>query len=505
MRAESKTLSKGISELKPLGFWEKLLQEEDNGTLTVDLASQYYQVIYSFERPTSKICARIERNTLSDAFLWGLVVTGSGQALLLRLLKKDFKRLFALLETANLDAAPLSRESLFQGKTVLWLLVSTRSGRALLLGLSKIDSHRLLALLETANLDAGPLSQESKHRGETVLWRLVSTQSLLWSLLKAYPDRFLTLLEKANLDAAPLSRESLFEGKTVLWWLVSSKSALLWSLSKTVPDHLSAFLLQRPSLLLRVSINTQFQFSAESINKGYLIESLAESTTPEARTLLSYCLLAGFPLALLSRNALCTHLMEKRTMLVAMAERAALIMNATGWEEATVTEQNNELNLLDLPVEVRFTFCLQLFSEHLKLSRISSSFLNEIFRREGKNQYHKNAIIVVCKGIGNKLRECVMGDANGFRLYRLWKEFRAPREKGLAKRVTQIVHDYLHKYCQKQGSEFRLSHSLRNDIITAAYEAVAPCFKKEEPQALKASVIENAIQSALTETAPTFQ
>ena len=112
----------------------------------------------------------------------------------------------------------------------------------------------------------------------------------------------------------------------------------------------------------------------------------------------------------------------------------------------------------------------------------------------------------MCKGVGNKLRECVVGGENTFILFRAYNNFRASTEKALAKEVTWMVHYYLHKHCKAQGDAFQLTHSFRKDIIDAVYEAVAPCFKGET-QVLEASVIEAAIQNELPilpiETAPT--
>ncbi len=359
--------------------------------------------------------------------------------------------------------------------------------RALLLSLSEESPRVVLALLKKANLNAAPLSQKDLGQGMTVLWRLVASetgQALLLRLSEEYPRDVLALLKEADLNAVPLSQEHHNQGETVLWWLAARETG-------------RQILIQFSSLLLsdRVNLNAQFKF-AES--EKYLIEHLAESTAPKAKTLLSYCLLAGGSLKLLPEGTLRMSLIEKQAALAEMVKRAVLIMNRWGWEEPQeATKQNNELNFLDLPVELRPMFCLQLFSsEHPELNGMSPSFFYEVLRRAGEDQHHKNqrnAIISVCKGIGNKLRESVVNDKHTALFPD--KSLTTSREKALAKGVTRIVHDYLHNYCKAQGDAFQLTHSFRNAVIDAVYEAVAPCFEKGKPQALKASVIEEVIQS----------
>ena len=562
MRASSETtkrreLSRNTDELGALGFWEKLLWEEGNGTLTVELVAYRYSLSGGSvinESTASQICDRIEKNTLSDGLLWMLSARSEGIKCLLSLSKEDPNRVLALLEKANLDAAPLSKYifNFDQGKTVLWCLMASDMGRAFLLHLSEKYPDRVLALLEKANLNVMPLSKDNIDQGKTALLCLVANEmgrALLLRLSEAFPLRVLALLEKANLDAAPLSKHSFNfdQGKTVLWCLMASDMgrAFLLHLSEKYPDRVLALLkktnlnttplpnygigrgktalwwlvssqagrqilIRLPNLLLsyRVNLNTQFKL-AES--EKYLIEHLTESTTPEAKTLVSYCLLAGGSPKLLPESALRTSLIEKQAALIETVKRVALIMEASGYEEPQkATEQNKELKLLALPAELSFMLCLYVVSEHPELSRISPSFLCEVLRRVvvGEDQHHKNrrnAIISVCKGIGNKLRVHVEGGENTFLLFRAYHNFTASTEKALAKEVTHIVHDYLHKYCEARGGAFQLSHSLRKNIIDTVYEAVAPCFKKGKLQALELNVIKEAIQSVLpvllTETA----
>ena len=151
---------------------------------------------------------------------WWLTVMPVGRQLLNKLADKDPAGTLALLQKANLDAAPASGS--IQGITAFWWLARSQEGRQLLNKLADKDPAGTLALLQKANLDAAPAS--GSIQGITAFWVLARSEEgpqLLNKLADKDPVQTLALLQNVNLNAAPASGPD--QDTTAFWVLAKSE------------------------------------------------------------------------------------------------------------------------------------------------------------------------------------------------------------------------------------------------------------------------------------------